>query len=241
MLKQSALHRSRPQRLRLGSVRCFFRGPGRREGHVQNKAPEAPRLSASQLKFPDPPTTRHSDLASFLAYSRRTGLNEKSTVYVGTHYEYTVAGALSMFGFSLKRIGGASDNGTDLIGAWSLPSLAQPIRVLLQCKAGVQRVGPHHVRELEGAFVGAPVGWRGDGVLGVLVTERAATKGVRDSLSRSRWPMAFFCCSKSGFLSQMLWNRRAEDQGLEGLDVTVKHAHDQDPELVLARNGEILA
>ncbi|POR36219.1 Uncharacterized protein, mitochondrial [Tolypocladium paradoxum] len=205
------------------------------------RAPDGNGPPDIKLVYPDPPSTQHSDLTSFLAYAERTGLHDKSTVFVGTHYEYTVAATLSKYGFFLKRIGGASDYGIDLVGIWTLPSLPQPLKVLVQCKAGAQRVGPQHVRELEGAFVGAPVGWRGDGVLGVLVSERPATKGVRDSLGRSRWPMAYACCSRDGAVAQMLWNRWAEEEGLEGFGVSPKHVEGRsDPELVLMHNGKVV-
>lgn len=177
----------------------------------------------------------------------------KSTVYVGTHYEYTVAAALARYGFTLKRVGGSSDYGTDLLGTWTPPltttttapraaaAAAAAIRVLIQCKAGVQRSGPNLVRELEGALVGAPVGWRAPDVMALLVTERPATKGVRDSLGRSRWPMGFLCCSREGVVRQMIWNRRAEEAALQGLGVTSRHVEGvEEPELVLVRNGEIL-
>lgn len=59
--------------------------------------------------------------------------------------------------------------------------------------------------------------------MGILVARNPATKGVRDSLGRSRWPMAFISCSKDGRVEQMLWNRRAEEQGLEGVGVAVQH------------------
>lgn len=178
-----------------------------------------------KLKYPDPPSSHHSDLASFVSYAQKTGLNAKSTVYVGTHYEYQVAESLSRYGFALRRIGGASDHGTDLVGTWTLPCGSSPIsmRVLVQCKAGSQGVGPRHVRELEGAFVGAPVGWRGTGVLGVLVNEWSATRGVRDSLTRSRWPMVFIRCSNKGLVSQMLWNGPARELGLDEYGISVKH------------------
>lgn len=110
----------------------------------------------------------------------------------------------------------------------------------MQCKAG-QRVGPHYVREMEGAFIGAPVGWRGPGVLGLLVAEKPATKGIRDSLARSRWPMGYVTCSKEGAVQQMIWNRRAEEEGLEGLGVVARHgAGGQEPELVLMKDGKTL-
>ena len=208
---------------------------------------------------------KHSDLPSFLRYAERSGLDTASTTFVGTHYEYTVADHLGAFGFSLRRVGGASDLGIDLLGTWTLPIPVEsdghqrtPLRVLLQCKAGAgQRIGPSLVRELEGAFVGAPVGWRSrvgetsesttasdtaaadhedDGdhyskgtaaVIGLLATEKPATKGIRDALSRSRWPMAYICCSSAGRMQQVLWNQSAEQNcGLAGLGVTLRHSAD---------------
>ena len=170
----------------------------------------------------EPPTASHHDLHSFIEYARRTNLNIRSTVYVGTHYEYTVSSALAKYGLSLVRVGGASDYGIDLLGTWRLPSAAEPLRALVQCKAGA--IGPHVVRELEGAFVGAPVGWRGAGVLGVLASRKTATKGVGDALARSRWPMVFICCSAEGVVSQVRWNQKAAEEGLEGLHAVVRHS-----------------
>lgn len=209
---------------------------------------------AQQLIYPAPKTTQHSDLASFQSYAKRTGLDEKSTVYVGTHYEYTVAAHLARYGFELRRIGGARDRGTDLVGTWTLPraeaetsSPSPPpplLKVLVQCKAGSgQRVGPQHMRELEGALAGAPVGWRGgdDGVLAVMVCERPATKGVREALGHSRWPMAFVYCEGGGggAVRQMLWNKRAEEHGLQGVGVGTRHVGGE-TELVLLRKGKML-
>ncbi len=184
--------------------------------------------------YPEPSSTRHHDLTSFLQYSERSGLDTKSTIFVGTHFEYTVASSLVKYGFSLQRSGGSSDNGIDLLGTWSVPSSPNPIRVLLQCKALSQRIGPSLIRELEGAFVGAPVGWRGPGVLGLLVAERPATKGIRESLGRSRWPMGFVSCSRAGIVQQMLWNGHAMEEGLGGLGVTTRYT--QDP----GRNGQLI-
>lgn len=205
-----------------------------------SSADDAPPAQ-SALIYPEAPSSQHSDLPSFLAYSQRTGLDERSTVYVGTHYEYTAAASLSKLGFFLKRVGGASDYGTDLLGTWTLPSTAHALRVLVQCKAGAQRVGPHYVRELEGAFVGAPAGWRGSGVLGLLVSERAATKGVREALGRSRWPMGYVLCSREGVVRQMLWNRRAEEEGLEGLGVVARYGEGgEDLDVGLMWKGKLL-
>lgn len=206
-----------------------------------------------RLIYPEPPSTGHNDLASYDAYATRTGLDPKSTTYAGTHYEYTVAASLRRLGFDLQRVGGRSDGGIDLLGTWAVPSVASsaedelPLRIILQCKAfGRQssKVGPQHVRELEGAFVSAPPGWRGnaeDGVVGVLVAQKPATKGVRDSLTRSRWPMVYMLCSKEGRVEQLLWNRRAEEQGLAGMGVAVQHspnpAGESAEELILTWQG----
>ncbi|KAI0011267.1 hypothetical protein F4779DRAFT_637431 [Xylariaceae sp. FL0662B] len=187
--------------------------------------------SDSSPHYPDAPShEHHHDLASYAAYAARTGLDTTSTLYVGTRYEYTVASALSALGFrDLRRVGGRSDCGIDLLGTWRLP--VAPLRVLLQCKASAPstKVGPHHVRELEGAFVGAPPGWRGPaGVLALLVAPRPATRGIRDALGRSRWPLGYVSCSLDGGLEQMIWNRRAEEEGLEGMGVGVQYYGDGD-------------
>lgn len=192
--------------------------------------------------YPEPPTTNHNDLVSFLKYAERSGLDTKSTLYVGTHYEYTVAQVLSKYGFYLQRVGGHSDYGIDLLGTWNVPSSSEPLKVLVQCKAIARKSSPNLVRELEGAFVGAPVGWRGHGVLGIFVTEKPATKGVRETLGRSKWPMTFISCSREGRVHQMLWNQRAEEEGLGGLGVGLRHAGlDGEPQLLLTWKGQNLA
>jgi hypothetical protein len=77
---------------------------------------------------------------------------------------------------SLKRVGGKSDGGIDLMGWWWLPpavtgnlpktknavafdSSSSPsqigrrrLRVLAQCKAEKKKMGPHYVREMEGVL-----------------------------------------------------------------------------------------
>lgn len=197
--------------------------------------------TSTGLIYPEPPTNNHHDLASFLDHAERSGLDPKSTLYVGTRYEYTVAQILSKYGFFLRRIGGVSDYGTDLLGTWKVPSSKEPLKVLVQCKAIARKSAPNLIRELEGAFVGAPVGWRGHGVLGIFVTEKPATKGVRDSLGRSRWPMGFISCSRAGRVQQILWNQRAEEEGLEGLGVGMRYAGSEpegEPQPVLTWKGQ---
>ena len=171
----------------------------------------------------DFPTSNHHDLPSFLDYASRVGVDPQSSVYVGTVYEYTVQSSLAHLGISLKRVGGRSDFGIDLLGTWSIPSAASPLKVLVQCRARGTKSKPSEIRELEGAFVGAPSGWRGTGVLGFLVSQQEATKGVREAIGRSRWPMGYVMCTGQGKILQMLWNRKADDEGLLGIGVTVKY------------------
>jgi Protein of unknown function (DUF2034) len=195
-----------------------------------------------ELAYPDSQSPNHHDLNSFLEYASRIDMDPKSTTYVGTHYEYTVQAALERLGMSLKRIGGKSDYGIDLLGTWQLPSAPQPLKVLIQCKAFTRKIEPSQARELEGAFVGAPSGWRGVGVLGLLVSQKSATKGVREALGRSRWPMGYVLCGADGKILQMLWNRRAEQEGLDGIEVGLKYTGGDrnDKEVILTHKGEPL-
>ncbi|KAJ5755494.1 hypothetical protein N7533_005037 [Penicillium manginii] len=164
------------------------------------------------------PTTQHNSLPTFLTYASRTALPQTSTVYVGTHYEYTVLNALRRYALSLHRIGGRDDAGIDLLGTWHLPTREREraVRVLVQCKALKTKLGPNLVRELEGALRQAPVGWRTGETAGVLVSPREATKGVRDTLARSSYPLFWLLVERDGVLKQALWNSRAEV--LLGLD-----------------------
>jgi len=198
--------------------------------------------AVEELRYPESPTSNHHDLPSFLEYASRTEIDPKSTTYVGTIYEYTVQSALERLGLSLKRVGGKSDNGIDLLGTWSLPSSPQPLKVLVQCKALARKVGPSQIRELEGAFVGAPPGWRGTGVLGLLISQKSATKGVREALGRSRWPMGYVLCGADGKILQMLWNRSAETCGLDGIGVGLKYSggDHSEREVVLMWKNETL-
>ncbi|KAK3398650.1 hypothetical protein B0T20DRAFT_214775 [Sordaria brevicollis] len=175
----------------------------------------------TETSIPLSKSSNHHDLASFLQYAKRTGLGQETTIFVGTHYEYTVASLLAAYGFSLNRVGGQHDFGIDLLGTWDVPTSERPVKVIVQCKA-IQNTRPHLIRELEGAFVGAPVGWRGSEVFGVLVASKIATKGTRDALARSRWPLVFIGCSREGKVEQLLWNHRAEQEGLQGLGVKVE-------------------
>ncbi|KAH8834188.1 hypothetical protein DL96DRAFT_1579728, partial [Flagelloscypha sp. PMI_526] len=84
-----------------------------------------------------------------------------STVYRGVAFEKKCLRLLhDNLSMSLRRVGGKSDGGVDLIGWWWLPQSIitsssrdnehTRIRVLAQCKAEKKKIGPHYIRELEG-------------------------------------------------------------------------------------------
>jgi hypothetical protein len=209
---------------------------------LEYSEPASPNNNGTEaLIYPDSQSPNHHDLPSFLSYASRISMDTDSTTYVGTHYEYTAQTALSRLGMSLKRVGGKSDYGIDLLGTWKLPSTTEELKVLVQCKAFARKLEPSQARELEGAFVGAPPGWRGPGVLALLVTQNAATKGVREALGRSRWPMGFVLCKADGRVEQMLWNRRAQQEGLDGIGVELMYGGGDvsDRRVVLTFNGEV--
>lgn len=185
-----------------------------------------------------PGSHHHSDLASFQAYASRVNLPPTTNVYIGTHYEYTVAASLSRLSLSLTRVGRTSDLGIDLLGTWKIPSLPEPLRVLVQCKAEAPR--PTMIRELEGAVVGAPAGWRGQGVVALLAARDEATKGVREAVRRSGMPMGFVNVTGGGVIRQFIWNAAAVERGLEGVGVTVKYPVDdnKEPEITLTWEGK---
>ncbi|KAG9203296.1 hypothetical protein G6514_002949 [Epicoccum nigrum] len=146
-----------------------------------------------------------------------------STVYVGTHYEYTTALSLMRLGFSLLRTGAKNDAGIDLIGHWVLAPVSEPLPIIVQCKARKSSLGPLNVRELEGSFQGVPPDWKGKTVLGLLVTTLKATKGTLDCIAKSPWPMGFVMMSRHGLIQQFVWNRAASERGLQGVGATLRH------------------
>ncbi|KAJ5796074.1 uncharacterized protein N7518_004614 [Penicillium psychrosexuale] len=181
---------------------------------------------------PSPPSQHHNDLTTFLSYAEHISLPVASSVHVGTHYEYTVLKTLRRYALSLDRIGGRDDAGIDLVGTWHLPEREREraLRVLVQCKSLKAKVGPNVVRELEGTFRQAPVGWRTDETVGVLVSPREATKGVRDTLARSKYPLFWMTIERDGTLKQALWNARAEELGIGPLGVETRYGITEDAE-----------
>jgi hypothetical protein len=189
-------------------------------------------------------TSPHNSLSSFLDHAALTSLSPTSSVYVGTHYEYTVLSALTRLGFSLARVGGRSDNGIDLVGTWQLPlpHTPSPIRVVLSCKAGSSKSAgsPAWVRELEGGFGGAPAGWRSNDVMGFVVTTGVATKGVRDAVRRSGRKVGFISVDAEGVVEQLLWNGEIEAVVGDGLGVGIRYLGKGGRECVLMWRGEEL-
>ena len=179
------------------------------------------------FKLPPPPKSpsqNHNDLLSFLGYAQRTGLGQSTTTYVGTHYEYTVQQTLREYGISLHRVGGRDDAGVDLVGTWHIPQTEHPVRVFMQCKALRKKAGPYLLRELEGSFRSLPaVGWKTLHKAAVLVCPTHATKGVRDGMTRSPYPLIWLMVDRDGTLQQALWNANVEKLGMGMLGVETLH------------------
>lgn len=177
---------------------------------------------------------------TFITYARKSGLDENSTVYVGTLYEYLCLDALKRFGFSLERVGGRGDEGVDLIGTWKLPSEEVPLSAIVQCKALKLKAGPVLVRELEGALARTK-----PGSVAVLCAQKSATKGVRDAIRNANVPLIWMQVVlddvQGAKVQQMLWNVAVQTAGARGLDVTLKResATDEEGEIALLWNDEI--
>lgn len=163
----------------------------------------------------------HHDLKSFLEFAKESKLKETTTVYKGTLFEYTVADVLRSYCFELHRTGRSNDLGIDLLGHWKLPGKPHEMRALIQCKA--TKPTPATIRELEGAYVGAPSAWQGDNVLAMLVSTKSSTTGVVSAVQRSKSPLGVAQIDEKGKVLQLLWNAVAEERGLAGLGVTVKY------------------
>ncbi|KAL9114450.1 MAG: hypothetical protein Q9227_001531 [Pyrenula ochraceoflavens] len=200
--------------------------------HCQCVVNRVARRSSSLSKLPERAGNNHHDIQSFLKYAEGVGLSPSSSVYTGTHYEYTAQATLRGHGFVLQRLGGSNDYGIDLAGFWHVPTLPEPLKVIVQCKNSIRKLLPKMVRELEGGFTGAPPGWRGEGVLAALVSPLPTTKGVRDAMARSYNPILWLTMASDGTndgqgaIKQILWNRAATDLGLEGLKVVTKYGED---------------
>lgn len=79
-------------------------------------------------------------------------------------------------------------------------------------------------------------------MVGLLAAPGHSTKGVRDAMTRSKWPMGFVSCSREeGKLKQFLWNQAAVKAGLEGVGVGFRYdGAKNDPSLILTWQGKQL-
>jgi Protein of unknown function (DUF2034) len=87
--------------------------------------------------------------------------SQLSTTHRGTAFEERSLKILhDHMSMSLRRVGGKSDGGIDLLGWWWLPpadpsaseSRRRRIRVIAQCKAEKKKTSPKYVREMEGVL-----------------------------------------------------------------------------------------
>lgn len=204
--------------------------------HYSSFPPPLPQASPHSIT-----SSPHHSLATFLAYARHTSLSRKSSLYIGTRYEYLCLSALTRLSFrALARTGGRGDLGIDLQGRWALPTLPYELPALVSCKANKSGVGPEIVRELEGT-----VGRRGG--VGVLVGRKEATKGVREAVRRSAVGVVWVMVEEAdcrevdevgglleneeqgdeqvpvGRVRQVLWNEKVEMMGVIGLGVGVRY------------------
>ncbi|KAI5779243.1 hypothetical protein EDC01DRAFT_671240 [Geopyxis carbonaria] len=196
----------------------------------------------------------HDDLSSFLRYAQETGLDNASTVYVGTLYEYTVQAALARLQMKLSQIGGKGDRGIDLSGTWTPPTPKnvppRTIAVYVQCKAEQMRGGPRHLRELEGMLAMTAAG--GDHI-GILACIKPPTPGTIQTMLLSKKPLAYVCVTphgEGGYLRQCIWNNVAAGILGHGLGITTKYflpksqASDEDEkiraEAVLTLDGKVI-
>ena len=82
----------------------------------------------------------------------------------GRQFEEIAAESLRKFSFDVAVCGGPKDRGIDFKGFWRLKSTSVPI--IGQCRRYKRRLGPKHVRELEGTLTHEV-----NGTLGIIVSE----------------------------------------------------------------------
>jgi len=159
-----------------------------------------------------------------------------SNVHRGRAFEKRSLALLeNSLSMSLRRVGGRSDGGVDLEGWWWLPPLPttsnssaqsgytgvsngvegrRRIRVLAQCKAEKNKVGPKYVRELEGVL-----SRHSFGVAPPAIPQQPHTPVVALLLSQSAFTMAAVTCAFSSHLPFMLLRLSEQDPSRDGSDV----------------------
>ncbi|KAL9963803.1 hypothetical protein ACROYT_G027348 [Oculina patagonica] len=101
----------------------------------------------------------------------------------GRHFEAVVVQSLRKYSFDVAVCGGPKDRGIDFRGVWRLK--ASSVRVIGQCKRYKRRLGPKHVRELEGTLT-----HEAKGTLGIIVTECGYSKDAYGVFMGSLYPIA---------------------------------------------------
>lgn len=96
---------------------------------------------------------------------KRPGKRSYSAVSLGKHFEKMAVAALTRHSFDVYVCGGPKDKGVDFRGKWRLKDLCVP--VVGQCRKYKKRLGPRHVREMEGVL-----GRESEDTLGILVSSQ---------------------------------------------------------------------
>lgn len=114
----------------------------------------------------------HSSSSSSLSMAMSRYPSKLSAVHRGTAFEQRSLQLLQVhLSMALRRVGGRSDGGIDLVGWWWLPFVTESdnihrpgalpdtdgllrrrLRVLAQCKAEKKKFSPKYVREMEGVW-----------------------------------------------------------------------------------------
>ncbi|KAF8229817.1 hypothetical protein L208DRAFT_1284811 [Tricholoma matsutake] len=130
--------------------------------------------------------------------------SQLSTTHRGTAFEERSLKILhDHMSMSLRRVGGKSDGGIDLVGWWWLPptdtsvseSRRRRIRVIAQCKAEKKKTSPKYVREMEGVlhrFISLPPI---DGSVGSETPDQFPTSGSHSL----KYPLVALLISESPF------------------------------------------
>jgi len=127
------------------------------------------------------------------------------------------------------------------------------MKCIVQCKNLKAKAGPNLIRELEGAFVGAPLDWRGEDVIGVLCAGKEATKGVKEAMRNARrglmWCHIEEAAEGLGRVRQLFWNEKVSAQGANSVEVGVRYLPGAgtrnggggvvETEVVLTEDGEV--
>ncbi|KAG0091633.1 hypothetical protein BGZ92_000225 [Podila epicladia] len=186
----------------------------------------------------------HNDLSSFDQLDHNTN----STIYQGTRFEYLTQEILKkQLGIYTQRSAGNNDLGVDLRGTWFLPLSSSPqpgdhvrhLKVIVQCKKMVAKIGPKFVRELQGSL-----SFESQPTMAILAISSEFTKQALLPYAKSIWPMALAVIDiETNECRKLMWNRAA-DKVMYGLHVGTKWIPGNDGKMesrpVLCFDGKVL-